>query len=134
MLYLRSESRSGLLTIAGLPRPITSKPGPLQAPAFLLGQYRVADERPLRDRLFLSALSTAHERFGSLPTPTARRRPACQGAEACLELRFLEVRDEVCYHAPVAYGPSVLSLRGRRSWREGGGLYTAVLRDVYAPV
>jgi hypothetical protein len=30
-----------------------------------------------------------------------------------LEARFLEVRDEVCYHAPVAYGPSVRSLRGR---------------------
>src|SRR5215207_3064793 len=60
MLYLRSESTSGPLTIAGLPRPITSKPGPLQAPAFLLGQYRVADERPFGDRLFLPALSTAH--------------------------------------------------------------------------
>src|SRR5919112_5140018 len=126
MLYLRSESRSGPLTIAGLPRPITSKPGPLQAPAFLLGQYRVADERPLRDRLFLSALSTAHERFGSLPTPTARRRPACQGAEACLELRFLEVRDEVCNHAPVAYGPSVLSLRGRGALGRRRGISTVL--------
>jgi hypothetical protein len=55
----------------------------------------------------------SRKRFGSLPTPTARRRPACQGAEACLEVRFLEVRDEVCYHAPVAYGPSVLTLQGR---------------------
>jgi hypothetical protein len=33
---------------------------------------------------------------------------------------FLEVRDEVCYHAPVAYGPSVRSLRGGALLAGGG--------------
>ena len=66
MLYLRPESTSGPLTIAGLPRPITSKPEPLEAPALLLGQYRVAGDPsdPAAGSTvafsFLPALSTAH--------------------------------------------------------------------------
>jgi hypothetical protein len=75
----------------------------------------------------------SRKRFGSLPTPTARRRPACQGAEACLEVRFLEVRDEVCYHAPVAYGPSVLTLQGRGALGRRG-ISSGGLRDVDGPV
>jgi hypothetical protein len=47
--------------------------------------------------------------------------------------RILEVSHEVCYHAPVAYGPSARSLRGRGALGRRG-ISSGGLRDVDGPV
>ena len=52
---------------------------------------------------------------------------------AVSEVRCSEGRDEVCYHGPVAYGPSVRSLRGRGALGRRG-ISSAGLRDVDGPV
>jgi hypothetical protein len=49
------------------------------------------------------------------------------------EVSFSEIRHEVCYHAPVAYGPSARSLRGRGALGRRG-ISSAELRDVDGPV